>query len=67
MLQNENLLANFGFDTAENEPAKNFDILQKILLILLGHHRFMGVLIVVEMVPVEALVPEVVVKPDEVR
>ena len=67
MLKNARFLANFGFDTAEIEPAKDFDILQNILLILLGHHRFMGVLIVVEMVPVEAHVPEVVVKPGEVR
>ena len=29
MMSNAYLLANFGFDTAENEPAKNLQILEK--------------------------------------
>ena len=35
MLQNAYLLARFRFDTAENEPAKNLQILQKIAIFLL--------------------------------
>ena len=39
MLSNTSFLAKFRFDTAENVPAKNLQILQKKLLILLGRER----------------------------